>query len=66
MRDPGTVCYNVDEKTRYKVPGRETWLRYVPAFRGPTEQTVYVRHFGKVNGCIKQTISYPSMLNITT
>ena len=40
MRDPGTVCYNVDEKTRYKVLGRETWLRYVPAFRGPTEQAV--------------------------
>ena len=40
MRDPGTVCYNVDEKTRYKVLGRETWLRYVPAFRGPAEQAV--------------------------
>ena len=32
MRDPGTVCYNVDEKTRYKVLGRETWLQCVPAF----------------------------------
>ena len=40
MRDPGTVCYNLDEKTRYKILVCETWLQYASIFCGPTEQTI--------------------------
>ena len=65
MRDPGTVCYNVTKKRGIKCLGVRLGCGMFLLFVVPLNKR-YVRHFGKVNGCIKQTISYPSMLNITT